>query len=81
MWLRHPDNVRLEVGKCLWINAFALQLLHERVEVSAGGFFIVDVTILVSMLSVAVTYACLLYQYSTDMDMFGVFFGTSSGDR
>lgn len=35
--------------KCSQINTFSLQLLHEDVQVSAGGLFTIDMTLLFSV--------------------------------
>ena len=45
------------------LQLFSLQLLHNKVEFSAGGFFPVNLTLAYSMVGAATTYIIILFQF------------------
>ncbi|KAK9759159.1 7tm Chemosensory receptor [Popillia japonica] len=57
------------------INGFATQLFHDKIELSAAGFFRLDLTVLVSILSAVVTYCAILYQSDPNINSMQQIYG------
>ncbi|GJQ69127.1 hypothetical protein Trydic_g6288 [Trypoxylus dichotomus] len=49
------------------VYVFNLQLLHERIEISAGGFFQVDGRVVFSIIAAIVTHTVILIQFDPRM--------------
>ncbi|CAH1373371.1 unnamed protein product [Tenebrio molitor] len=45
------------------LHAYGLQMFHENLQITAGGFFVVDSTLLFSMISSSSTYVVIILQF------------------
>ncbi|GJQ69124.1 hypothetical protein Trydic_g6285 [Trypoxylus dichotomus] len=53
---------KLYANSFIQVNNFALQLLHEKIEITAAGFFDIDVKLIFSIAAAVTTYTILLVQ-------------------
>ncbi|GJQ69121.1 hypothetical protein Trydic_g6283 [Trypoxylus dichotomus] len=51
------------------INNFALQLLHEKIEITAAGFFNIDVKLIFSIIAAVATHIVILIQFDSEVNI------------
>ncbi|KAJ3660548.1 hypothetical protein Zmor_004991 [Zophobas morio] len=56
-----PDVRDKKIRKLL--NAYGIQLLHDKLELTAGGFFAIDSKLVFSIIAAATTYTILVVQF------------------
>lgn len=63
-----PNNLKSEEQN-LFLENFSLQLLHQKVQFTAFGFFAIDFTLLYSIIAAITTYLVILIQFHfSEMD-------------
>ncbi|GJQ69120.1 putative gustatory receptor [Trypoxylus dichotomus] len=55
------------------INNFALQLLHEKIEITAAGFFDIDVKLIFSVIAAVATHTIILIQFDSEVNVYNSF--------
>ncbi|GJQ69125.1 putative gustatory receptor [Trypoxylus dichotomus] len=55
------------------VHNFALQLLHEKIEFTAAGFFDIDVKVIFSVAATVTTYTILLVQFDPKLNLARIF--------
>ncbi|GJQ69122.1 putative gustatory receptor [Trypoxylus dichotomus] len=55
------------------INDFALQLLHEKIEITAVGFFDIDVKLIFSVIAAVATHTIILIQFDSKVNVYDSF--------